>query len=78
MNVTEIVKKLIGSVEPAGDSDIDEKRFENLKELCLLTSNLVGEISRVVDRNKNAHESSIQKIVQYADKFLKEELNIHE
>ncbi len=70
INHTDIVKKLIGGIDPIGKSEIDSERFENLKDMCNLVSNLVSEIYKVYYENKDRHEASIKKAAQYADNFL--------
>lgn len=40
MTYTEIVNKLVGNIEPVGDSHIDEKRFENLKNNVRISKQL--------------------------------------
>ena len=36
MELIDIVNKLIGNIEPIGDTSVDEERFENLKSYCEL------------------------------------------
>lgn len=59
MNVTEVVKRLIGEIEPIGDSRIDEKRFENLKVWCCVAEDMIAELSKVADfKSKPEHSMS--------------------
>lgn len=78
MTHLEIVQKLIGNIDPVGCSNRDEKRFENLKEMCELVENLVVEIQWVANRNKDAYESSVKRSGEYAYKFLFDNLGIRE
>ena len=76
MKIKEIVQKLVGSITPAGESNLDTKRLENLKIMCGLIEDLVYEVN-YVSRNKDRYESSMKVMGEYADKFLrnlKEEL----
>ena len=76
MKIKEIVQKLVGSITPAGESNLDTKRLENLKIICGLIEDLVYEVN-YVSRDKDRYESSIKVMGEYADKFLrnlKEEL----
>jgi len=75
MTYTEIVNKLVGNIEPVGDSHIDEKRFENLKTMCELVNNLVAEIDEV-SRCKNRVEHSMKEMGKYAHDFLTKEIGI--
>lgn len=77
MTYAEIVKKLIGNINPTDDSSRDGERLEHLKTMCDLVEDLIGEI-RFVTRDKDAYESSVKEIGQFAFKFLsrlKEEIN---
>jgi len=56
-----MVKKLIGSIEPYGDSGIDEKRSTNLEEHIDLVFGLVTDLIKTADF-KNRGEASIQKL----------------
>jgi len=59
MNTYEIVKKLIGSIEPYGDSSIDRERILNLKEHQTLSEDLVYDLIKT-SRFKEFPESSMQ------------------
>lgn len=76
MNLKTIVKKLVGQIVATGDSSRDRERLENLKKMCNLVEELIGEI-HFSARDKDSYEGSVKQIGQYADKFLinlKEEL----
>jgi len=76
MTTTEIVKKLIGNINPAGDSSRDPERLENLKAMCTLISELVYEVEQVAFNNRSAYESSVVKARDFAFNFLSGELEI--
>lgn len=76
MTHTEIVKKLIGNIHPAGDASRDGERFENLKAMCELVNDLVTEIGNVSYRNRDAYESSVVKARDFAYNFLSRDLGI--
>lgn len=61
MEIPEIVKKLIGSIEPRGDSQIDEKHYENLIEHAYLVSDLIESLI-FVSRYKDSYEASVKKL----------------
>lgn len=65
----EIVYKLNGSISPIGETLEDNKRFENLKEMCELVSDLITDI-QFVSKYKDSHEYSVNRAGKYADKFL--------
>ena len=69
--IVEVVEKLIGYVNPVGDSNEDSERFENLKELCYVVDMLLGKIS-YVGLKKTSVQHSVKKAADYANKFLQE------
>lgn len=76
MTLTDVVLKLVGPVNPVGDSSVDEKRKANLRELCDLTEQLIYTIARLKS-NSASYEFSVKDIGDYAAKrlaALKEEL----
>jgi len=77
MTYTEIVKKLVGNIQPAGASHIDVERFENLKEMCKLVNELVIEIDNV-SCQEDRPEHSIKMMGEYAHNFLSKTLGITE
>lgn len=68
-NIKEIVQKLVGSIQPSGESNLDTQRLENLKVMCNLVEDLVMEIN-YVSRDKDRYEASMKEMGVYADKFL--------
>ena len=71
MNIYEVVTKLVGSIQPVGETNEDERRFENLKTMTNLISALLPDIENVV-HCKDRVEFSIRRAGEYADNFLKE------
>jgi fructose-1,6-bisphosphatase/sedoheptulose 1,7-bisphosphatase-like protein len=69
MTNTDVVKKLIGDVQPYGAYHIDEKRFENLKAMCELVGDLIEEIKDAA-KSKERHEHSMKEMGLYAYNFL--------
>ena len=78
MEIKDVVLKLIGPVDPVGETNSDGKRFENLKALCELTEHLVCVIDDVSYRNKDRAEYSMSRAGKYAFHFIDKELNIKE
>jgi hypothetical protein len=75
MNYTEIVNKLIGNINPIGESNTDDARYNNLKEMCQLASNLIEQI-KAVAIEKESNEYSVKRAANFADKFLTETVEI--
>lgn len=76
MEIKEIVLKLVGKVNPVGETNTDNERFENLKVLCELVDELVGVIDEVNCKNKDSHEFSRKRAADYASNFLTNNLGI--
>lgn len=70
MDLHEIAKKLVGSITPIGESNTDDERFKNLKEMCGLVENLIMDIEDMAFANRDAHEFSVKRAKEYADKFI--------
>ena len=76
MEIYEIVTKLVGKINPVGETDTDNERFENLKIICELVEKLVVDIDTVGYSNKNAYEFSKKRAAEYSEKFIIERLGI--
>ena len=69
MELIDVVRRLVGPIDPVGDQGIDNKRFENLKAMTKLVDRLVGDIDCVAE-NKLRYEFSMKRAGEFADKFL--------
>lgn len=78
MELDQIVKKLVGPINPVGETNEDDKRFENLQTMCELTNKLVAAIDEVAYENRDKVEHSLKKAADYAQDFLTNKLNIQE
>lgn len=76
MELREIVLKLVGRIEPRGETNTDNERFENLQTLCKLVNDLVIDIDDMAYRNKDSHEYSVKRASDYAQNFLTVTLGI--
>ena len=70
MDHHEIVKKLIGPIYPVGETNEDNRRFENLKKFINLTDNLLTDIDDLAYINRDAHEFSKKRAAEEAKKYL--------
>lgn len=68
--IYEIVCKLIGNINPVGETQIDEIRFANLKLVTELVEKLLIEIDRVAYYNKDSNQFSCKRSGEFAIKFL--------
>ena len=78
MTNTDVIKKLIGNINPIGETDTDNERFENLKEMCDLVNNLITDIDDMAYSNRNSHQFSVKRASEYASEFLTKTVGISE
>lgn len=78
MELIDIVDKLIGDIEPVGDTTIDEERFENLKAYCELIDKMVSKVDDVACKNENSRLASVKKSNDYIGDFFTNKLGITE
>ena len=71
MELIDVVRKLVGPIEPVGDSRIDHDRFENLQTMTKLVDKLLGDIDRIIPC-KDSHEASVKKAGMHADAFFEQ------
>lgn len=65
----EIVNKIIGNTSPVGETNEDNIRLENLRQLCGLVEKLINDIE-YVKRFKDSQEYSVKIAGEYAEDFL--------
>ncbi len=70
MDIYQVVKKLIGPISPVGETNADDKRFENLKTMTELVDVLLNDIYRVATDNERAQEFSMKRAGKHAARFL--------
>ena len=61
MDIYKVVKKLIGEIDPVGETNEDTKRLENLEETIELIKSLLSDIESV-SINRNRQEYSMKEI----------------
>ena len=69
MTIAEVVRKLIGEINPVGSSEVDKIRLENLQKLTILIDELICDVA-YVKRYKDNSEFSVNKIGNFADEYL--------
>lgn len=67
--ITDVVRELVGPVDPVGSSHEDAARLKNLTALIEVTDNLLGYIERIVP-NKNRSEHSMKIAGENAARFI--------
>lgn len=70
MELYDVVMKLIGEIEPVGETHEDNHRFENLKNLTELVDRLLGDIQDVADTNVGRVEFSLSRAGKMCENFL--------
>ena len=68
MTIQDVVRELVGPIKPVGESNTDERRFENLKAMTELVDALLTDIDSVAT-NKGRAEGSMNKAGQFASDF---------
>jgi len=71
MEIYDVVKKLLGEIEPVGETHVDDKRFENLSATTLLVDKLLFDISQVAV-SASRQEYSMSRAGKHAEQFLKD------
>ena len=66
----DIVKKLIGPINPIGCSSRDAESFENLKNMIELMDLIHSEIDDIAYRNKDDKQHSVKRSVDYINVYL--------
>ena len=69
MDHFEILNKLIGPIRPVGETNEDNRRFENLKVAVEVAEKLIEEI-RLVSINSDRMEYSMSRAGKYAQRYL--------
>ena len=69
MDIYEVVIKLVGEIRPVGETNEDNRRFENLKAMCELAEKLLVDIAYVACGKKQT-EYSISRAGKYASDFF--------
>lgn len=77
MTNTEVIKKLIGEINPVGESNEDERRLNNLHELCDVVENLLDEIHELSLKYEDDKRHSVKRISDKAYKFIQRMWDIH-
>ncbi len=75
--IIEVVGKLVGPVEPQGETHTDTKRYENLETMCAVADHLLSEIKQV-SLNADRHEFSMSHAGKRAKRFLDQALDYNE
>jgi len=76
IDVHEVVEKLVGEINPVGETNTDNKRFENLKVMTELANELLMDITDVGFRYRNNQQFSMKRASNFAKNFLTEEIVI--
>jgi len=70
LDVYEVTKKLLGPIDPIGETRTDDERYENLKATILVVDKLLSDIDDVAYQNKDCHEHSRKRAADEAAEFF--------
>jgi len=76
MELIDIIDKLVGRIEPIGDTAIDNERFKNLKVYCELINEMVKRVDDIAYNNMNSNLASKKKAYNYISDFFTNTLGI--
>lgn len=71
MEMYDVVKKLLGPIEPVGETNTDDKRYKNLEDTITLIDKLLFDINQITP-NATRDEASMKKAGKKAIQFLSE------
>lgn len=77
IDVYEVVTKLIGPIDPIGETNEDNRRYENLRNLTQLVDRALSDIDRISMSCKDDHRFSIKRAGEHCSKFF-DDLGIEE
>lgn len=66
-----VIKKLLGPIDPVGETNADDRRYENLKVTIRVVKELLSDLGEVA-QNSDRVEYSMKRAGQKARQFLKD------
>ena len=72
--ILKVTRKLIGEIEPCGNSVVDRERTQNLDKLIYIIDELLYDVEKVAV-NKDRHEGSMRTMGEKAHKALNDDWN---
>ena len=70
IDIYEVVNKLVGPIEPVGETNTDNERFENLENMTALLDCLMADVADIARFNKDREEYSMNKAGKHAHSFF--------
>lgn len=74
--ILKTIRVMVGDIQPVGETNTDNRNFENLKILCEVVDDLVYDIDSVHSRNEISKEFSVKRAADYAIDFIRDTLGI--
>lgn len=68
MEIYDVVKRLVGEIDPVGETNEDDRRYENLKVMTELVDKMLTDIDYVAQRG-GSHMFSVSRAGKYASDF---------
>ena len=69
MNIYDLVRKILGGIQPVAETHCDDEKYENLKATIELVELLIGDIGEVA-KEKDRQEFSVSRAGKRANEFL--------
>ena len=70
MEIEDIVMKLVGDIEPIGETNADNRALENLHKLTSVVDSLLANLVDVYKDNARRHEYSMKHASNTSKKFF--------
>jgi hypothetical protein len=70
INLNKVVNKLVGPINPVGETNEDDVRFENLKQMTHLIDHLLFAIA-IISKDKESELFSVRRAGLFADEFIR-------
>ena len=69
MELIDVIRKLVGPIEPVGETNADDKRYENLKVMVHLIDIMLSDVD-AVSVYKDSPQYSKKRASRYAIEFF--------
>lgn len=70
MTHTDVIRKLIGHINPVGETNSDNEAFQNIKKQCEVINDLLEDVQRIASLHRNRQEYSMKRVGTLAQEFI--------
>jgi hypothetical protein len=69
MEIYDVVRKLVGEINPTGETNTDNQRYSNIEVLGELIDKLMQDIDYVANKSEYSYEYSVKRASNFAKKL---------